>query len=74
MDSIDYRASTSELFIAPGKAGQLAVAKVGPGGALSAEWTAPTAEGSRAVFLDELGRAYVPDNGGGRLLIFAPAP
>lgn len=69
-DSIDYLEARHLLFAAAGRAGTLTVAEGSERGALRRVWSAPAAEGGRAVVVDSRGAAYVADSRGGRILVF----
>jgi len=72
VDNIDYFPLRSLLYIASGKDGTLTIARVGDEGTLTAVATEPTADGARNPVVDGLGRAYVSDSHGGKLIVIQP--
>ena len=72
VDNLDYHAGKRLLYVASARDGQLTIARVADGGALTAAATAPTASGARNPVVDANGTAYVADSAGARLIVIAP--
>ena len=71
LDNIDYLPA-QHLVYAAAKAGTLTVIEDAASGALTKQWSADTAVGTRVVVVDASGAAYVADSAGGRLIAFKP--
>jgi DNA-binding beta-propeller fold protein YncE len=72
VDNIEYFPPRSLLYIASGKDATLTIARVGDEGTLTAVAAVPTADGARNPVVDGLGRAYVSDSHGGKLIVIQP--